>query len=60
MSTALVRLSDEDPTLVVSSDEESGQVILAGMGELHLEVIVERMRREFNVDALSVPRGCLP
>ena len=57
MSTALVRLSDEDPTLVVSSDEESGQVILAGMGELHLEVIVERMRREFNVDAtVGAPR----
>jgi elongation factor G len=57
MSTALVRLADEDPTLVVSSDEESGQVILAGMGELHLEVIVERMRREFNVDAtVGAPR----
>jgi elongation factor G len=57
MSTALVRLADEDPTLVVSSDEESGQVILAGMGELHLDVIVERMRREFNVDAtVGVPR----
>jgi len=57
MSTALLRLADEDPTLVVSSDEESGQVILAGMGELHLEVIVERMRREFNVDAtVGAPR----
>ena len=57
MSTALVRLSDEDPTLVVSSDEESGQVILAGMGELHLDVIVERMRREFHVDAtVGAPR----
>ena len=57
MSTALVRLADEDPTLVVSSDEESGQVILAGMGELHLDVIVERMRREFNVDAtVGAPR----
>ena len=57
MSAALVRLADEDPTLVVSSDEESGQVILAGMGELHLEVIVERMRREFNVEAtVGAPR----
>ena len=57
MSTALVRLADEDPTLVVSSDEESGQVILAGMGELHLDVIVERMRREFNVEAtVGAPR----
>ena len=57
MSIALVRLSDEDPTLVVSSDEESGQVILAGMGELHLDVIVERMRREFHVDAtVGAPR----
>ena len=57
MSTALVRLADEDPTLVVSIDEESGQVILAGMGELHLDVIVERMRREFNVDAtVGAPR----
>ena len=57
MSTALLRLAGEDPTLVVSSDEESGQIILAGMGELHLEVIVERMRREFNVDAtVGTPR----
>jgi elongation factor G len=57
MSAALLRLSDEDPTLVVSSDEESGQVILAGMGELHLDVNVERMRREFNVDAtVGAPR----
>ena len=57
MATALVRLADEDPTLVVSSDDESGQIILAGMGELHLDVIVERMRREFNVEAtVGVPR----
>ena len=57
MSNALVRLADEDPTLEVKSDEESGQVILAGMGELHLDVIVERMRREFNVDAtVGAPR----
>ncbi|MDA1278522.1 MAG: elongation factor G [Chloroflexi bacterium] len=57
MSTALLRLADEDPTLVVSSDDESGQVILAGMGELHLDVIVERMRREFGVEAtVGAPR----
>jgi elongation factor G len=57
MSAALVRLADEDPTLVVATDEESGQVILAGMGELHLDVIVERMRREFNVEAtVGAPR----
>jgi elongation factor G len=51
MSTALQRLSSEDPTLRVSVDHESGQTILAGMGELHLDVIVDRMRREFKVEA---------
>ena len=51
MSTALQRLSGEDPTLRVSVDHESGQTILAGMGELHLEIIVDRMRREFKVEA---------
>ena len=51
MTMALVRLADEDPTLRVSSDEETGQQVLAGMGELHLEVVIERMRREFNVAA---------
>ncbi len=51
MTLALVRLADEDPTLRVSSDEETGQQVLAGMGELHLEVVIERMRREFKVDA---------
>jgi len=57
MSNALVRLADEDPTLQVTTDEESGQVILAGMGELHLDVVVERMRREFSVDAtVGAPR----
>ncbi|MCH8235320.1 MAG: elongation factor G, partial [Chloroflexi bacterium] len=50
MDVALTRLADEDPTLRVSTDEESAQVVLAGMGELHLEVIVERMRREFGID----------
>jgi elongation factor G len=57
MSQALLRLSDEDPTLRVSTDSESGQIILAGMGELHLDVVVERMRREFKVEAaVGMPR----
>lgn len=51
MSLALRRLSDEDPTFVVSSDQETGETIIAGMGELHLEIIVDRMKREFGVDA---------
>jgi len=46
---ALVKLSDEDPTFRVNHDAESGQTLIAGMGELHLEVLVERMRREFGV-----------
>ena len=51
MSTALHRLATEDPSFRVSSDPESGQVIIKGMGELHLEIIVDRMLREFKVDA---------
>lgn len=51
MTEALVRLVDEDPTLQTYTDPESGQTVLAGMGELHLDVIIERMRREFNVEA---------
>jgi elongation factor G len=51
MSNALKRLSDEDPTFQVRTDEETGQTLIAGMGELHLEVLVDRMRREFNVAA---------
>ncbi|MCS6846999.1 MAG: elongation factor G [Anaerolineae bacterium] len=50
MSKALKALSDEDPTLHVATDEETGQTTLAGMGELHLDVIVDRMKREYNVD----------
>jgi elongation factor G len=51
MSLALRRLAEEDPTFRVSSDPETGETIISGMGELHLEVLVERMRREFNVEA---------
>ena len=51
MGLALARLSAEDPSLHLSSDEESGQTILKGMGELHLEIIVDRLRREFKVEA---------
>src|SRR5581483_2968538 len=51
MSLALQRLSLEDPTFRIKSDQETGQAIISGMGELHLEIIVDRMKREFNVDA---------
>jgi elongation factor G len=51
LGQALVRLAEEDPTFQVQSDEETGQTLIHGMGELHLEVIVDRMLREFNVDA---------
>jgi elongation factor G len=51
MSTALTKLAEEDPTFVVRADEETGQTIISGMGELHLEVLVDRMLREFHVRA---------
>jgi len=51
MGIALSRLASEDPSFRVKTDEESGQTIIAGMGELHLEIIVDRMRREFGVEA---------
>jgi len=51
MGIALSRLAQEDPSFRVRTDEESGQTIIAGMGELHLDIIVDRMRREFNVEA---------
>lgn len=51
MSIALQRLAEEDPTFRVSVDDETGQTIISGMGELHLEILVDRMKREFNVEA---------
>ncbi len=51
MSIGLGRLTEEDPTFVVKTDEETGQTIIAGMGELHLEVIIDRLKREFSVEA---------
>ena len=51
LGTAIQRLAEEDPTFQVRSDEETGQTIISGMGELHLEVLVDRMRREFKVEA---------
>jgi translation elongation factor EF-G len=51
MVTALAKLSEEDPTFKVHTDQETGQTIISGMGELHLEIIVDRMMREFKVEA---------
>ena len=51
MAIALSRLADEDPTFKVHTDEDSGQTIISGMGELHLEILVDRMKREHKVDA---------
>jgi elongation factor G len=51
MGLALSRLADEDPTFKVRTDEDSGQTIISGMGELHLEILVDRMRREYKVEA---------
>jgi elongation factor G len=51
MGVALGRLAQEDPSFRVRTDEESGQTIISGMGELHLEIIVDRMKREFGVEA---------
>ncbi len=51
LGTAIQKLAEEDPTFQVQNDEETGQTIIKGMGELHLEILVDRMRREFNVEA---------
>ncbi len=51
LGNALQRLSDEDPTFRVRTEEETGQTVISGMGELHLEILVDRMKREFSVDA---------
>ncbi len=51
MSTALAKLAEEDPTFRTSTNEETGQILIAGMGELHLEIIVDRLLREFKVEA---------
>ena len=50
MGIALARLAEEDPTFKVRTDEETGQTIISGMGELHLDIIVDRMNREFKVE----------
>ena len=51
MAMGLSRLADEDPTFKVHTDEDSGQTIISGMGELHLEILVDRLKREHKVDA---------
>ena len=51
LSNAIQRLVEEDPTFRVHTDEETGQTIVAGMGELHLDVFIDRMKREFHVEA---------
>ena len=57
LSDALVKLSDEDPTFKINYDDETGQTIMSGMGELHLEILVDRMKREFSVEgSVGQPR----
>ena len=56
----LIKLAEEDPTFRVRTDEETGQTIISGMGELHLEIIVDRMKREFKVESnVGKPQVCL-
>ena len=59
LSTGLQKLAEEDPTFKVSTDEETGQTTIAGMGELHLEIIVDRLKREFKVEAMLAHRKYL-
>lgn len=54
LGMALNKLSEEDPTFTVRTDQETGQTVISGMGELHLEIIVDRLRREFNVEINQV------
>jgi elongation factor G len=57
LTEALIKLSDEDPTLKISQDEEVGQTVMSGMGELHLEIVVDRMKREYKVESnIGKPR----
>ena len=60
MAEALAKLAEEDPTFRAHTDQETGQTIIAGMGELHLEIIVDRLLREFKVEAKRwCTSGCL-
>ncbi len=57
LSSALMKLAEEDPTFIVATDRETSETVISGMGELHLEILVERLRREFNLDVTtSAPR----
>lgn len=55
LSRSLVKLSEEDPTFIVSTDSETSETIISGMGELHLEIILDRLKREFDVDVITSP-----
>ena len=59
MAEALAKLAEEDPTFRAHTDQETGQTIIAGMGELHLEIIVDRLLREFKVGKRWCTSGCL-
>ena len=55
LGVALGKLSEEDPTFTVKTDEDSGQTIISGMGELHLDIIMDRLKREFDVECNQGP-----